>query len=154
MISDYSGIIFDFVFLFKKPVLFSNAHFDPEMYDASDLDHEPWKFTVVREFGFELKDSDIPLIREKIEAALEDRRLLDVMEKARDTAWQHIGESGEKVADFMIAKQKTLSGQLWGNYLYRRGHALTENTVSRKVNGKYKRKYKNALTRQNQQVPE
>jgi CDP-glycerol glycerophosphotransferase (TagB/SpsB family) len=112
MISDYSGIIFDFAFLFKKPVLFSNAYFDPEMYDASDLDHEPWKFTVVREFGVELKDNDIPLIREKIEAALEDRRLMDVMEKARDTAWQHIGESGEKVADFLIAKQKTLTGHL------------------------------------------
>jgi hypothetical protein len=109
MISDYSGIIFDFIFLFKKPVLYANAHFDLEMYDASDLEHKPWKFTVVREFGVELTDGDIPLIKKKIEDAVMDSRLQEAMDNAKLTAWQHIGESGKRAVDFLIAKQRTLA---------------------------------------------
>jgi hypothetical protein len=109
MISDYSGIIFDFIFLFKKPVLYANAHFDPEMYDASDIEEQPWKFTVAKEFGVELEDSDIPFIKKKIEDAAADSLLQEAMENAKKTAWQHIGESGKRAVDFLIAKQKTLA---------------------------------------------
>jgi hypothetical protein len=107
MISDYSGIIFDFLFLFEKPLFYSNVRFNMEMYDASDLDHLPWKFEIIKEIGIELKEENLGGIRDTIDAAAKSQ-VLNVR-RIRDTAWQYIGESGRRAADYLIAKQQSLS---------------------------------------------
>jgi len=63
MISDFSGIIFDYMFLRDKPVLYVSQNFDLRPYDADDLDHELWQFKTVKEAGIELKEDDFPRIR-------------------------------------------------------------------------------------------
>lgn len=109
MLSDFSGIIFDYVFLFEKPVLYSNTHFDMEMYDASDIDRTPWKFAVLETFGMELKDEDLPDIKSVIEKAIENRDISAGIKKAKETAWEHIGESGRRVVDFLIEEQQKIA---------------------------------------------
>jgi hypothetical protein len=104
MISDYSGIIFDYVFLFERPVIYAGSHFDMEMYDASDLDHIPWRFEVVKSFGVELKDEQLKNIRDLVTAAVNNKQLSEAARKAKETAWQHIGESGKLAVDFLISK--------------------------------------------------
>jgi hypothetical protein len=101
MISDFSGIIFDYAFLFDKPVIYANAHFNRDMYDAGDLDHEPWKFSAVRSFGFELKDSDILSVKTIIEKAVSRYALSAARNKAKETAWSNQGKSGELAVDFL-----------------------------------------------------
>jgi hypothetical protein len=103
MLSDFSGIIFDFIFLFDKPVFYSNAFFNTEMYDASDLDHAPWKFEVVKTFGKELKETDLENIAGLIKDTVADEKLYRAGKTARETAWQYIGESGNRTVDYLIA---------------------------------------------------
>ena len=102
MISDFSGIIFDYMFLRDKPVLYVKNAFDPRPYDADDIDHELWQFKVIKEAGFELKESDFPRIAEIIKNAGDSESLAFARRKALETAWQYPGEAGKRIADFMI----------------------------------------------------
>ena len=101
MISDFSGIIFDYMFLRDKPVLYVSQNFDLRPYDADDLDHELWQFKTVKEAGIELKEEDFPRITEIIKNAGDSESLKNARKKARETAWQYPGEAGKRIFEFM-----------------------------------------------------
>jgi len=101
MISDFSGIIFDYMFLRNKPVLYVIQDFDLRPYDADDLEHELWQFKAIKEAGIELKESDFSRITEIIKNAGDNETLTLARNEARKTAWQHQGESGKRMFDFM-----------------------------------------------------
>ncbi len=105
MISDFSGVIFDFAFLFNRPVLYHNASFNKDMYDAGDIEHELWKFEAVKRFGVELAEQDLPRIKEIIQKAVSDTSLSEERVKAKETAWQNRGSSGKAVVDTLISKR-------------------------------------------------
>jgi hypothetical protein len=101
MISDFSGIIFDYMFLCDKPVLYVNQHFDSRPYDADDLDHELWQFKIIKEAGIELREDDFPQITEIIKNAGDSESLSAARNTARETAWQYQGEAGKRIFNFM-----------------------------------------------------
>jgi len=101
MISDFSGIIFDYMFLRDKPVLYVNQDFDLRPYDADDLGHELWQFKTIKEAGIELKEEHFPIIIEIIKNAGDNETLKLTRKKARETAWQHPGEAGKRIFNFM-----------------------------------------------------
>ncbi|MDR0301229.1 MAG: CDP-glycerol glycerophosphotransferase family protein [Treponema sp.] len=101
MISDFSGIIFDYMFLRDKPVLYVSQNLDLRPYDADDIDHELWQFKTVREAGLELKEDDFTRITEIIKNAGDSESLAAARRKARETAWQYPGEAGKRIFDFM-----------------------------------------------------
>jgi CDP-glycerol glycerophosphotransferase (TagB/SpsB family) len=101
MISDFSGIIFDYMFLRGKPVLYVSQNFDLRPYDADDLNHELWQFKTVKEAGIELKEDDFPRITEIIKNARDSETLGMARNKALETAWQYPGEAGKRVFEFM-----------------------------------------------------
>jgi hypothetical protein len=103
MISDFSGIIFDYMFLHDKPVLYVSQDIDMRPYDADDLDHELWQFKIVKEAGIELREEDFPRITEIIKNAGDSENLKKARKAARETAWQYPGEAGKRVLDFMTA---------------------------------------------------
>jgi len=101
MISDFSGIIFDYMFLRDKPVLYVIQNFDLRPYDAGDIEHELWQFKTVKEAGIELKEEDFPRITEVIKNAGDNESLKAARKKARETAWQYPGEAGKRTFEFM-----------------------------------------------------
>jgi len=101
MISDFSGIIFDFLFLRDKPVLYVNQDFDLRPYDADDIDHELWQFKTIKEAGIELKEEHFGRITEIIKNAGDSETLANARRKARETAWQYPGEAGKRIFEFM-----------------------------------------------------
>ena len=101
MISDFSGIIFDYIFLRDKPVLYVNHDFDKRPYDAGDIEHELWQFEVIKEMGIELKENDFPQITEIIKNAVNSESLALARKKAREDAWQYQGDAGKQIFNFM-----------------------------------------------------
>jgi len=101
MISDFSGIIFDYMFLRDRPVLYVSQDFDLRPYDAGDIDHELWQFKTVKEAGIELREDDFPRITEIIKNAGDSESLKNARRKAREAAWQYPGEAGKRVFEFM-----------------------------------------------------
>jgi hypothetical protein len=106
MVSDFSGIIFDFIFLCDKPILYASAGMDMRPYDASDLNHELWQMKALRESGVELREEDFPRIGEVIQGAAEDPSLKEARRRAKNTAWQYPGEAGKRAADFILTHVK------------------------------------------------
>jgi hypothetical protein len=104
MISDFSGVIFDYVFLFDRPFLYLNQSFDLKPYDAWDLGTTPWKFRVLPEIGKELRESEFDSVKTVIESAVASSTLAKNREKAKATAWQHPGESGTRAVDYILSK--------------------------------------------------
>jgi len=101
MISDFSGIIFDYMFLCDKPVIYVNQDFDLRPYDADDIDHELWQFKTIRETGIELREEHFTRITEIIKNAGDSESLANARKKARETAWQYPGEAGKRTFNFM-----------------------------------------------------
>jgi hypothetical protein len=111
MISDFSGIIFDYLFLCDKPVIYAGADMDLRPYDASDLGHELWQVKTLREIGIELKEDDFPNIGKIMDGASESASLKEARQRAKQTAWQYPGEAGKRAADFMISKLVDTNGK-------------------------------------------
>lgn len=105
MISDFSGIIFDYTFLCDKPVMYVNAGMDLRPYDAYDLDgKELWQYSVLRKFGTELQEEQFANIKEVIQSVSDSKELEEARHAAKAEAWMHEGEAGKNIADFMISK--------------------------------------------------
>lgn len=101
MISDFSGVIFDYTFLFDRPFLYVNNEFDARPYDAWDVEEQPWRFRILPAIGIELDKDHFNQIGEILVSASKDQTLSENRKVAKETAWQHRGESGEQVAQFL-----------------------------------------------------
>jgi hypothetical protein len=104
MISDFSGIVFDYAFLFGRPLLYAKQDFDPRPYDASDAEGEPWKFSALARIGKELRAEDFPGIAGLVSSMKADSALAAAIDSVRDEAWQRRGEAGSRTVDFLLER--------------------------------------------------
>lgn len=108
MISDFSGIIFDYVFLFNRPFLYVNQDFDWSPFDSYEIEEAPWMFRILPEIGIELQRDYFENIETILKNAVKDESFLKGRIKAREIAWQHQGESAQRVVDYL---QSILDGK-------------------------------------------
>ena len=111
MISDFSGIIFDYTFLCDKPVMYVNTNMDLRPYDAYDLPHELWQFEILKKMGIKLDESQFDNIEKVIKEASDSPELAQARKEAKATAWMEIGKSGQNIADYMINTVSKLEAQ-------------------------------------------
>lgn len=109
LITDFSGIIFDFACVFDKPLIYADTEFDTLPYDADWLDEPRWSFKVLPEIGVQLKESDFNSLESIIETALKDEKLKGGRNKIRKECWDHIGESAVRATDFLITKHNEVT---------------------------------------------
>ncbi|MCL2242945.1 MAG: CDP-glycerol glycerophosphotransferase family protein [Treponema sp.] len=102
MISDFSGIIFDYVFLFNKPVIVNIQDLDFNRLDAQDLQHEPYFLQAIKKIGTQIDVNTFGNIKEIISNISHDSRMQLIREEIKNIMWQYRGESSKRVADFMI----------------------------------------------------
>lgn len=108
MISDFSGVIFDYVLNFSRPVIYANAEFDNAIYDAAWVGHTPWNFEVLPKLGRQLKREEITNIKEVIDLTLNDQSYVTGRAEVMDEAWQYRGEAAARVVDYLITKHDEL----------------------------------------------
>ncbi|MBP5402592.1 MAG: CDP-glycerol glycerophosphotransferase family protein [Treponema sp.] len=102
MITDFSGIIWDYTFLRDKPVIYANAEMDLTPYDAYDVDHEIWQFKTIKKIGIKLEEKDFANIKDVILNASDSPELKQARTDARSEGWQYIGECGKRTVDYMV----------------------------------------------------
>ena len=111
MISDFSGVIFDFAFVFGKPVIYTDTPMDTSVYDACWLDEDPWVLKTLPEIGRKLDAEGLENIKELVDSVINGENIRTGIDEARDEAWQCRGESAKRIADYMIAKREELLAQ-------------------------------------------
>ena len=105
MISDFSGVIFDFTMVFDKSIIYADTHFDKAPYDACWLEEEPWTFTILPELGAQLTHGDLENMKILIDKCINDPVYKQGREKARKEGWAYPGESAKRAADYLIQKK-------------------------------------------------
>ena len=104
LISDFSGVMFDFSLIFDKPIIYTDTSFDKEPYDCSWLDDELWTFKVLPRIGKKLTRDNFLRIGEMIDESLADPGSQAARDAARAETWQFRGEGTRRTVDYLMEK--------------------------------------------------
>ena len=104
LISDFSGVLFDFSLVFDKPVIYTKSRFDNSPYDAYWIDDPLWTFEILPDLGLELNDDNAGEIKTLIDRCIEDPSFAAGRDKARSETWMHMGEGATRSVDFVLKK--------------------------------------------------
>ena len=104
LISDFSGVMFDFSLVFDKPVIYTRSFFDVSPYDASWIEDELWMYKILPSLGLELNEDNIGDIKRLIDKCIDDPSFAAGRDKARVETWVHMGEGAKRSVDFIIEK--------------------------------------------------
>ena len=105
LISDFSGVIFDFSLVFDKPVIYTPNEFDKSTYDAAWLEEDLWTYDILPEIGVELSEDNFGNVKALIDECVKSTKLSEGRNRARREAWMNIGHSAEKTVDFILGKK-------------------------------------------------
>ena len=108
LVSDFSGVIFDFALVFDRPIIYTEPSYDKAPYDACWLDDEPWTFKVLPRIGRKLEMDHLGDMKELIDSCLGDPAFQRGRDEARDECWGCRGGSAKAVVDYLVAKQAEL----------------------------------------------
>jgi len=102
MISDLSGVIWDFAFLFSKPVLLLETIFDNiEGFEGSELDYEMWEIRERSRLGRIFTPDDVDNISEIVVDLLVNPPQAQLEALKNDSVY-NIGTAGKVAADQII----------------------------------------------------
>ena len=109
MISDFSSIMFDYIFLFSKPVAVFNFSMDPRGFDLSDITEEN-PYYMIKDSGaiLHLNTESFEDVPDKILNLSVQQELQDNIEALRELAWKHKGDSANQGAEAIIRIRDSL----------------------------------------------
>ena len=111
LISDFSGVLFEFSLVYDKPVIYTNTGLDFAEYDQWWLDDELWTFKVLPTLGAELSEESFDRLPEVINDCLTNPKYAENRQTARNETWAHYGKGAVAVADYLIDKYNELQGK-------------------------------------------
>lgn len=110
LISDFSGVMFDYAFLFDRPFIYIDTKFNFEATDIADLDEIPFRYRIAKVIGTQIKAEDVNNIdiEKEIEKLLQDGKFEEI-QKAKNHAMMYRGQAAKRVVDFLVQKQKEVT---------------------------------------------
>lgn len=109
LVSDFSGIIFDFSLVYDKPVIYADTEFDNSPYDAWWLDTPYWTFTALPRIGQKLTMDNLDSLKEMIDECIQDPKYAKGRQEAREETWEYKGEGTKRAVEYLLKKHKTLT---------------------------------------------
>ena len=108
LISDFSGTIYDFSFVFERPVLYTDLSIDMSQKDEAWLDEPYFGRVLIPRIGKELKEKDFNNLKQVITELLSDETFHQSILAARDEYWQGRGDAASLVTDYLLEKLEVL----------------------------------------------
>ena len=110
LVSDFSGVFYDFAFIHNKPIIYTDVNFNLDVYDAWWIQDRPlWLYSALPRIGCKLTPDNMSNIKELIDECLTDEYYAEGRQAAKNETWANIGRGAEIVTDYLINKQKGLS---------------------------------------------
>ena len=110
LVSDFSGVIFDFTLVWDKPVIYTDPEFDLAPYDAWWLERPIWTVSALPRLGEVLTEEGISDMKGLIDRCLEDPRYAAGRQAVREETWQYRGEGAVRAAEYLVKKYDELKG--------------------------------------------
>ena len=111
LISDFSGVIFDFALVYDKPVIYTDPKFDLSPYDAWWLDTPLWTTSALPRLGMQLTAENINNLKQAIDDCLNDPRFAQGRQEVKAETWVHFGEGAVRTADYLEKKYQELNSK-------------------------------------------
>ncbi len=108
LISDFSGVIFDFALIYDKPIIYTDPRFDLGPYDAWWLDRPLWTASALPRLGMQLTEENMEGLGELVDRCLSDPRYSEGRRQVKDETWAYFGEGAARAADYLINKYDEL----------------------------------------------
>ena len=108
LISDFSGVVFDFTLVYDKPVIYTNPDFDVSVYDAWWLDEELWTVSALKRLGVQLTEENMDNLKEIIDTCITDTSFAEKRRAVKAETWANFGKGAELAADYLIKKYESL----------------------------------------------
>ena len=108
LISDFSGVIFDFSLVFDKPVIYTDPRFDLSPYDAWWLKTPLWTVSALPRLGCQLTEDNMEHLQEVIESCLTDPEYAEGRRTVKEETWAHVGEGTKRTVDYLLNKYEQL----------------------------------------------
>ena len=103
MIGDFSGVLFDFVCLFEKPVLTPEFRFCTIGYDLEDIYDTPWVQGALKRIGKQFHPEQIPNLPALLESMLSEQSTMQAsLQAVKQELWHFQGSSGEQSARALL----------------------------------------------------
>lgn len=110
LISDFSGVTFDFALVYDKPIIYTEPKFDLGVYDAWWLQDEPlWTVSALPRLGYQLNEENMGDVKKLIDDCLTNPQYADGRLAVKAETWEHFGEGAKHVADYLISKYEALT---------------------------------------------
>ncbi len=103
LISDCSGIRFDFAFIYEKPVITLDFNLVSENLELEDLGEPVWEKEISRKLGLVVSDIDLDSLPQKIHGLLAREGLKDNLRRLRKDSLFNYGNSGPIAANQIIS---------------------------------------------------
>ena len=108
LISDFSGVIFDFALVFNKPVIYTDPQFDVGPYDAWWLKTPLWTRSALPRLGCQLTEDNMEHLQEVIDSCLTDPKYAEGRRSVKEETWAHVGEGAKRTVDYLLDKYDEL----------------------------------------------
>lgn len=108
LISDFSGSIFDYTFVFERPILYTELTMDMSEKDEAWLEEPFYGKVLIPKLGKELKKESFGDLKNLILELVNNSEYHDSIIAARDEYWQNRGNASKTVADYLLDKLSEL----------------------------------------------
>ena len=109
LISDFSGVIFDFTLVYDKPVIYTDPKFDLGPYDAWWLDTPLWTTSALPRLGAQLTDENMENLKDLIDTCLTDPQYAEGRKAVKAETWAHFGEGADRATQYLIEKYNAVA---------------------------------------------
>ena len=109
LISDFSGVSFEFSLIYDKPIIYTDPRFDLSPYDAWWLKKPLWTQSALPRIGAQLTEENMQNLKELIDTCLEDPRYAQGRQEVKAETWAYPGEGAQRAAAYLMAKYDELT---------------------------------------------
>ena len=102
MVSDFSGVVFDFAFVFLRPVVTLSYELDKRGFDAFSLPHPSWESQIVEHIGHRLDPAELEQLPRIISELTSDETFSDRILHIRETSVANFGKAAAPVVDAIL----------------------------------------------------
>ena len=101
LLSDFSGIIFDYFFIYEKPIVLIDDEISKGGLEAEDVEHEVWEFKVFKEITTSIYHNNIDQLPEIMNATL-NQEISSRVEDLRKEALFNFPQAGEVATEQIL----------------------------------------------------
>ncbi|MBR2804406.1 MAG: CDP-glycerol glycerophosphotransferase family protein [Eggerthellaceae bacterium] len=111
MISDFSGVIFDYALVFDRPVIYTEPSYNKDPYDAWWLDDELWTFKALPRIGAKLEIDSLGDMKGLIDSCRANPAYQESREAVREECWANRGKSAKAIVDYLVSKREAINAR-------------------------------------------